>query len=320
MAINMDVAHPGDSLFELVRSATSRIIIVAPYIKSAALSKTISMVPDTVSEFICVTRWLPEDIAYGSCDIEIFDDIKKQKGGKLLVHPDLHAKYYSNGEQSLVGSSNLTARGLGWHMTPNIELLVSLPASFEGLLSWEKALLESAIEATVHLRDQIHMQAEVIKQLDSAFHIPEVEFEATKEKDMHIWVPKCSVPDRLWDVYNGGGVDTMVKSALSAAKDDLAALSPPQGLSQDLFKVYLTGILMQMPLIAKIDEMASAGLTDTNAHDFLVDIIDDPSGVGNCEQCWQIIKHWLICFFPDTYRFEVGQEVLVKGKKITTNE
>lgn len=71
------------------------------------------------SECICVTRWLPEDIASSVCDLDILDDVMGVSGGRLLVHPHLHGKYYSNGRDSLVGSANLKVRGLGWHNPSN---------------------------------------------------------------------------------------------------------------------------------------------------------------------------------------------------------
>ena len=160
----MAVVSPGDAVLELMRNATSRAIIAAPYIKSATIRRLIKEIPDTVSELVCVTRWLPEDIASGVCDLEIFDDVTRMQGGRLLIHPHLHAKYYSNGQETLVGSANLTARGLGWHTPANVEIVVALPAEFPGLADWESALLDSAIEATGQLRNKIHAQAEQIKK------------------------------------------------------------------------------------------------------------------------------------------------------------
>ena len=80
-----------------------------------------------------------------------------------MVHPHLHAKFYSNGRKTLVGSANLTSRGLGWRAPSNVELLVALPADFPGLADWESALLNSAVEATEQLREQIRVQAEQLK-------------------------------------------------------------------------------------------------------------------------------------------------------------
>ena len=225
----MAVVSPGDAVVELVQNATDRLVIVAPYIKSATIRRLLASIPDTVSKLTCITRWLPEDIASGVCDLEIFDDILSVQGGRLMVHPHLHAKYYSNGRETLVGSANLTSRGLGWHTPANVEILVALPADFPGLASWESMLLESAIDATEQLRQQLRVQADQLKQAGSLHHAPEVEPESEEQEGVALWVPQCPVPERLWEVYCGGGAETMVSSAYKAAQDDLEALSPPQG-------------------------------------------------------------------------------------------
>ena len=96
----MAVVLPGDAVLALIRSATSRVVIAAPYIKSATIRRLLRTIPDTVSELTCITRWLPEDIVSGVCDLEIFDDVTQIQGGRLLVQPHLHAKYYSNGQEN----------------------------------------------------------------------------------------------------------------------------------------------------------------------------------------------------------------------------
>ena len=313
----MPVVSPGNAVLELMQHATSRVVIAAPYIKSAAIRRLLKAIPGIVSECVCITRWLPEDIAAGACDIEIFGDVTQAKGGRLLVHPHLHAKYYSNGKTTLVGSANLTARGLGWHMPPNVELLVALPANSPGLASWESSLLASAVEATEDLCAQIREQAERLRQTLPIQIPPEVEGGTGEEEGTALWLPQCPVPERLWEVYSGRGADTMVSSALAAAKDDLGALSPPQGLTRDLFTAYVAGILRQMPLLAEIDSRASAGLPDAIAQEFLSDQLGGGSeDASNHGQTWHLVKRWLVHFFPDVYRLESGPEVLIKGREI----
>ena len=312
----MAVVFPGDAVLELMQDATSRVVIVAPYIKSATIRRLLKTIPDTVSECVCITRWLPEDIVSGVCDLEIFDDVTQAIGGRLLVHPHLHAKFYSNGRKTLVGSANLTSRGLGWRTPSNVELLVALPADFPGLADWESALLNSAVEATEQLREQIRVQAEQLKQARPVHRPPEVEDE-TGEEEATLWVPQCPAPERLWEVYRGRGADTMVSSAFKGTQDDLAALSPPQGLTEDLFTAYVAGILRQMPLLTEIDKLASTGLTDTKAQEFLYDRLSGSTrGTNDCGQMWRIVKLWLVHFFPESYRLETGQEVLVKGREL----
>ena len=312
----MAVVLPGDGILGLLRAANDRVVIAAPYIKSPTLRRLLDAVSETVLECICVTRWLPEDIASGVCDLEILDDLAQARGGRLLVHPHLHAKYYSNGRDSLVGSANLTARGLGWHTPSNVELLVALPTEFAGLAEWEQSLLRSAVQATKELRDSIRRQAEALKESEPLRRAPEVEDDGGADAGQTLWVPRCPTPDRLWQVYLGRGTDTMVSSAFEAAQEDLAALSPPQGLTQDLFTVYVAGILKQMPLLAEIDKLAAAGLTDTKAHEFLADNLGSTVSEEEYAQVWRVIKLWLVHFFPDTYRLETGQEVLVKGREL----
>lgn len=313
----MAVVLPGDAILELVRAATDRVVIAAPYIKSPTVRRLLDAVPETVSECVCVTRWLPEDIASGVCDLEIFDDLTQAQGGRLLLHPHLHAKYYSNGRQSLIGSANLTARGLGWHTPSNVELLVALPSDFAGLADWEQSLLGSAVEATPELRDRIRLQADSLKQAGPLRPVPEVEDGAGEEEGSTLWVPQCPTPERLWQVYRGRGADTMVSSAFEAAQEDLAALSPPQGLTLELFMAYVVGILKQMPLLVEIDRLAKNGLTDTKAREFLADSFGSAVSEEDCGQAWRVVKLWLVHFFPDSYRLETGQEVLVKGKELS---
>ena len=314
--MDMVVVLPGDGVLELIRGATNRVVIAAPYIKSPTLRRLLDALPETVSECTCVARWLPEDIASGVCDLEILDDLAQARGGRLLVHPHLHAKYYSNGQRSLVGSANLTARGLGWHKPSNVEMLVALPADFAGLGEWEHSLLGSAVEATFQLRDQIRLQAESLKQAGPLGGVPEVEEETSDQEEPSLWVPKCPAPERLWHVYRGGRADTMVSSAFEAAQEDLAALSPPQGLTQGLFTAYVAGILKQMPLLIEIDKLAASGLTDTKAHEFLADRLGGEDHEGEYDQVWRVVKQWLVHFFPEFYRLETGQEVLVKGRAL----
>jgi hypothetical protein len=314
----MSVVVPGDSVLELVRGATARVIVAAPYIKSHSLRRIIAVLPKTVTEFTCVTRWLPEDIVSGVCDIEIIDDVLAVNSGMLLVHPHLHAKYYSAGDRCLVGSANLTGRGLGWYTPPNVELLVALPADFAGVREWEAKLLDSAVPATSELRDQLRKEVDRLKVSASSYSLPEVE-KSADVGSMALWVPTCPVPERLWLAYQGRGADRMVSSAYEAAQNDLTALRPPPGLTQPLFEVFIAGILRQMPLMTEIERLASPGLTDSQALAFLADKLPVLGDMTH-EQTWRVLKLWITHFFPSSYRLEIGQEVLVKGKELPRPE
>ena len=313
---------PGDSIISLMRSASDDVLIAAPYIKSNTLCRIIEVLPDKVSQFRCVTRWLPEDIASGACDIKIYDDVLDKMGGTLLIHPYLHAKYYRTANRCLVGSANLTSRGLGWAIRSNIELLVELPTESPGISQWENNLLTSSIPATIELRDQLLKQVELLNQNSEIPNVPEVE--NLEETSTNPWTPNCPAPGRLWEVYRGNGTDNMVSSAREAARKDLETLAPPHGLSEDLFNAYIAGILKQMPLMVEIDQLANTGLYEARAYPWISEKLYSNTGHTDDEaeyspevrQKWLTIKNWLIHFFPELYRLEPKQEVLVRGRTL----
>ena len=78
------LCFPAMQFLSLCRMRPAGSSSSAPYIKSATIRRLLKTIPDTVSECVCITRWLPEDIVSGVCDLEIFDDVTQAKGGRLL--------------------------------------------------------------------------------------------------------------------------------------------------------------------------------------------------------------------------------------------
>ena len=290
----MLVVDPASAVFELAKLATNRIIIVAPYIKSHTLRMLIDVIPASVSDFICITRWLPEDIASGTCDIAIFDDVM-QRGGELRVYSHLHAKFYSNSDKCLVGSANLTHRGLGKYIPSNFELLVELPSTFPGIKNWEKNLLELSTTATENLRDQRLEQVEQMQNSAPVRDLPEVEnFYKTQ---FEFWVPTCPNPKYLWILYKGQGEDLRKKiplSAYEAAQKDFLTLTSiltlQENLSEELFDKHIAEILKQMPIFSKILELAAPSIANTDASSFLAEQLDIDR--DSAKLIWDNLKRW----------------------------
>ena len=312
----MSKVLPGNALLDIVRSAEDTLVIVAPYIKVATLKKVVDEIASGSPALTCVTRWLPEDIAAGVCDLEILDVIEGFPGGKLLVHPHLHAKYYRGDGRCLVGSANLTSRGLGWTTPANVELLIEMSSDFDSLREWEVALLNSAVPATQELQKNIRREADRLLANSALSQPPEVEQIADERASALQWVPRCPVPERLWDVYSGEKLETIISATQKTAQEDLSDLAVPAGLTKNLFESYIIGILKQMPLIAEIDTLALSGLSDSQAQTFLENRLGDSTPYPT-DETWRILKDWLIYFFRQTYRLEVEQEVIVKGQNIS---
>ena len=310
------VERLGDKASRLIQEAKREVVIVAPYIKTDALTRLLLALGDDVDELICITRWLPEDIAAGVCDLEIMDIICGSYSGSLLVQPHLHAKYYRADSQCLVGSANLTRRGMGWTTPANVELLVEIPYDFPGVKEWEENLRVASINATPELRSKIELEASKLRAKRQFARIPEVGGDQETTKTVKDWVPRCSMPDYLWVVYSGTESAGLLQSTLDAAIQDLEALELPRGLSEPLFQAYITSVMKQMPLMSAIDVLASRGLADSEAHLFLEEHLGD-NAPYSAEQTWGVVKAWLVHFMGSSYRVEPKEDVLIKGQRIS---
>ena len=307
-----------DAILNIVSQAKNELVIVAPYIKVGAFQRILDEAPDNLHKLTCVSRWRPEDIAAGVCDLEIFDLLSDRPNSQLLVHPYLHAKYYRGDAICQIGSANVTYQGLGWATPPNFELTVELPSDFDGLQEWEKQLLSDSIPVTPELRDKIAEEAERIRStIPPDYVFPGAESEVPPSTAPKFWLPTCPVPDRLWDVYQDKGEitkGTMIESAREAAQADLRTLNPPKGLTQDLFTAYIAGMLKLMPLIEEIDQLVSTGLNDPKAHELLTERLG--SDCPDPATTWQTLKEWLIFFYPNKYRDKTVESEFVKEEQL----
>lgn len=82
---------PFDILSSQCRDALE-VVIVAPYMKSDALRRILSVVSGDAS-ITCVTRWAPADIMVGASDTAC-RSLVLNRGGTFRLHPSLHAKFY----------------------------------------------------------------------------------------------------------------------------------------------------------------------------------------------------------------------------------
>ena len=115
------MTKPGDDLTSLLSSAERSALIVAPFIRTAALSRLLDSIPDVVETSVA-TRWRPADILAGASDLGVFD-LTEDRSVPLLLRHDLHAKLFAADDRCLVGLANVTAAALGWRTPSNLELL-----------------------------------------------------------------------------------------------------------------------------------------------------------------------------------------------------
>ena len=109
-------------------ASQSEVLIVSAYLRSEVLNWVKEIIPKHVLVNI-VTRWTPQDLAFGASDLEAFEIARKQRWG-FYIDQDLHAKSVLIDSDSLfLGSANFTSRGTHLFGSGNNELGIRVRAS-----------------------------------------------------------------------------------------------------------------------------------------------------------------------------------------------
>ena len=314
---------PGAQLLDLCAGAEHGVLLAAPFVKAPSLRRLLSRASPGV-DVTCVTRWRPEEVAVGVSDLEVLEEIERREQGTLLLSPRLHAKYFRADDRCLVGSANLTGRALGWVTPSNVELLIDAPAANPSLLRFERSLLASAHEATPELRAVVQAAAEQIRADASPFvslpvlseaagtSAPENAEESLPEpRDFRAWIPSLRQPEALYIAYQGS-LDQLTTASRQAAASDLTMLDPPPRLSRSAFEAVIGVALLQMPLIALIDEF----VLEPRRFGAVRDLIATRKATSSraAGSMWQTTMRWLLHFLPGRYVRSVPSHSEVFGR------
>jgi hypothetical protein len=307
---------PGDMLLELAARAQREVLLVAPFVKYAALHQVLDVVPNHV-QVHCVTRWDPTEIAVGVSDLQVWDIVRQRPGTDLRLRMNLHAKLYRSDQRCLVGSANLTGTALGWAQPANLELLIEVAADSRPVGDLEAELARSSVPVTGAIYDSMVRAVESLRALGvtGETQSPAVVAETTISFDA--WLPACRAPDRLFSAYRGRE-DRMIASAFADAQRDLSVLKPPAFLDRKSFTAYVTALLEQHPVIRRLDEFVSTPRRTDEIQDFLKDQVVISDGTTAADT-WDALKLWLLAFFPDRYRAKPpqGTELFVRGARLS---
>lgn len=298
----------GDRLIAHLASAKGRVVLCAPFIKVGVLKGLFDAVPKAV-DIEVVTRWLPDEVAVGVSDLEVFDLVAQRQRASLKLLDNLHAKIYLADDRALVGSANLTRAALGWAPVSNVELLVQVSS---GDLEVAACLfqIEKARIATAAERDRVRADAEAVGLQGARLDRNEV-----GDVVPAIWLPKSAAPDRLFQAYNANTRGGLTNSVLEAALDDIAALGIPDGLSEQDFTSAVSFAFRRMPGIERLLEAAGDELADSEAVKIIGEMTAsgsvNPSALDNDVQ-WRMISDWIRFFLKD---YEIAPANFVVRKK-----
>ncbi|MDW8413836.1 MAG: phospholipase D family protein [Acidobacteriota bacterium] len=300
----------GQDLLRLCTSAKQELWLVAPFIKRATLEQILREVTNDIS-IKCFTRWRPEEIASGISDLDIWLLLRERPKAKLFLKYNLHAKYYRADNHCLVGSANLTHTALGWSSSSNLELLIPARPDEPILRTFEEELESGCIIVDDDIYE--HMKTSVKQLYPSQSHLQEVVIRkdllpmlenTTVEVDLNTWVPRLRHPEDLYLVYSNQR-ERLTAVSWEIGKSDLAVLDIPPSLVESAFKTYVGSVLLQMPIIRRIDEL----LVTPQNFGSVTKLLNTLAGRGNldfdAQRAWQTMIRWLLYFLPHRYSLSV---------------
>jgi len=107
-------------LTEAISSCQSSLVLASAFIKTAAVIEVLKSLPDTVTVTV-IARWQARDLIFQASDLSVYE-FCREKGYAFGINPSFHGKLYVfDRKKILLGSANLTARGLGLTDAGNFE-------------------------------------------------------------------------------------------------------------------------------------------------------------------------------------------------------
>lgn len=285
----------GRLVLDLCAGARRELVLCAPFTKRLALERCLAAARQEIG-LTLITRWRAEEVAAGVTDLEVLE-VVTARGGRVLLHDRLHAKYFRTEDACLVGSANITGAALGWSWPSNLELLMAASPAAVAVL--EEQLLREAVLADDAVRRAL--QAEV----DALPAAERVAPELLGLPDEPIWWPSLRYPHALYAAYEQGLRDLPGSTAAAATKD-LLALEPPLHLDKVAFYRLTSDRLWASPVLTRLRPV----LREPRRFGAVVDevlAIDPDVGRGVAEQRWQTLMRWLLTFCPERVEHRVAR-------------
>ena len=208
----------------------------------------------------CVSRWGLADVVAGVSDLEC-RDLVVEAGGEFRLHPRLHAKYFRFSESIYVGSTNITARALGFAVNSNLEILCEPAISFDAP-KFETELMVGSTEVS-------NVDMMLWKRLSRSRSLLDTD-QHRHDRSTSDWLPSAREPEHVWLAYHGQIGPIVSADERRLAHRDIAALQAPTGMDRESFDLWVAGQLLSSP---RVDDVRRVGrLDDVAAWDALSDI------------------------------------------------
>lgn len=294
----------------LLGGATASALVVAPFIKEAAIIGLLEAVGPGIRLEV-YTRWRDDEVASGVSDTAVLD-VVRARGGTLGLIDELHAKVVAADlARCLVGSANVTAAGLGTGSQPNLEVMHRVDDAPGSLALFAAELRARARGATEEERLAVEGRAAVLRDAPVVVRPPKTDAPA-KDRRPAPWLPRFRSPDRLFRLYSD--VEWLVSAKPGdPALADLLHLGIPGDLGREAFTAQVRHALLASAGARLFDRLLDEPRRFGALSGALAEIMPG-SAHAQRQAAAQTLVRWLMCFAPDLYRIDTPNysEVLSK--------
>lgn len=137
-------------LVDEISKATEDLQVVSAFCKKEAVKFIDDNIKHVLKSKKLLVRFLPGDIINGATDLDLYEYCKLN-GWELYIRFDLHAKtYIFDKKRYILGSGNLTSRGLGLNCLRNYEL-----ADFSQIEGDDLKKINSLFSSAILMTDEL---------------------------------------------------------------------------------------------------------------------------------------------------------------------
>jgi len=250
---------------DLLNEARTEAILVSAFVTETAV-KWIFEEASVGLPVTIVARWAYRDLSSGASDFSSYWETRK-RGGRFFMDPQLHTKVYMfDRSQVILGSANLTGRGLWLNGSGNEELVTCLRPD---ILDIDRVV--SAIGRSVELNDELVrvMEAEVDRNGDTINEWPTAVSQRLIAKIDGLWMNDLLKVGPREICLEGGQFSDDAEGAMGIL--GLEGPSLDVSLVKEAFKK--TKVYAWLLQIMRDEEHASFGRLSAVLHD---SVFDDP--------------------------------------------
>jgi hypothetical protein len=281
----------------------NEITVFSAYIQTSQLKKL--NINNKINRVI--VRWEIKDICLGVSDLELYEYCQENKIS-FYRNTRLHMKtFWDYNDKVLIGSANLTGKGIGESKNCNFELNIIK----EGISNFDRLYLEKVISESEYVTEDLYKSLKKIKEETEmpVINFPKLETKKS-EKDYFLLsqLPMYDKIDNIWNDYQS--FNTLNSFDCNCLSHDLNLYKIPLNLSEEEFQNSLKMNFNGHPFIIEFKNLIKNSNRKSLGYGQVVSWIIDKTTTVPTPRSWELKKEKIVnilydwvCYFDDSYRW-----------------